>query len=308
MTIRLHWPSQDSKGLTSIEIYRKVGWDATLDTNNPGTPVATLAGDATEYIEKVADLTPKTIYKYWIAAVKGTERLIGAPVMQGFYLDTGPGPQTLKMGDWKAGYFGTVKKEEFFSTPELKLLLPAGRNKFFMNDPAFWHKFVFKGRIIFIPGYQHGSGYAFSDIYTQGMAYGVDGNGTVVPSGQNATKQNATISKDGRTYRIRLPYYVDYDDTEVGSMKYGNGEWMNTYARLFRAAPSDNALGGRGCFANISPYGTSSATNSTGTALLVPLYTVNYAFYAYGNAPWNATWDTQTKPFTYFFVFELILP
>lgn len=308
MTIRLHWPSQDSKGLTSIEIYRKVGWDATLDTNNPGTPVATLAGDATEYIEEVADLTPKTIYKYWIAAVKGTERLIGAPVMQGFYLDTGPGPQTLKMGDWKAGYFGTVKKEEFFSTPELKLLLPAGRNKFFTNDPAFWHKFVYKGRILFFPGDQHGSGYSFADFYTQGMAYGVDGVGTVVPSGFTATAQDAKVSKNGRTYRIRLPYGLDYNEVRPGNSDFTDGEWLSTYARLFRGAPAVTAQAGRGCFDDNPVLGTSSTTNAYGSALLVPMYTNTYAFYAYGYQPWNYTWDTMSKSFSYVIVFELILP
>lgn len=56
--------------------------------------------------------------------------------MQGFYLDTGPGPQTLKIGDWKAGYFGTVKKEEFFSTPELRVTATRGTEQVFHERPG----------------------------------------------------------------------------------------------------------------------------------------------------------------------------
>lgn len=70
MTIRLSWPSQASKGLTAIEIYRKEGWNATIDVYNPGTPHATLSGNAVEFVDNIDTLTKNTTYRYWVAAVK----------------------------------------------------------------------------------------------------------------------------------------------------------------------------------------------------------------------------------------------
>lgn len=307
MTIRLHWPSQASKGLTAIEIYRKVGWDATLDANNPGTPVATLAGTATEYVENVANLTPKTIYKYWIAAVKGTERLIGGPVTQAFYLDTGPGPQTILRGDWKSGYFGTVTKQDFFSTPELKMLLPTNQGNLFSYDPDFWYKFVYKGRIIFIPNTRHGYD-RFYTVYTAGMAYGADDAGKVIPKGYSPVKQDAKVSKDGRSYRIRLPYCLDYDTTVFTSYDSANGEWGNTWSRLYRGGPADMALAGRGTFDGLATLAGGSGANDVGSALMVPLYSVEYPYYSYANGPWNFSTTGIGTVASLYFVFELILP
>ncbi|HCJ9458870.1 TPA: hypothetical protein NV912_004710, partial [Escherichia coli] len=131
MTIRLSWPSQASKGLTAIEIYRKEGWNATIDVYNPGTPHATLSGNAVEFVDNIDTLTKNTTYRYWVAAVKDSERLIGNPITQGFYPDTGPGPQTILRGDWASGYFGTVPNTEFFNTAELKLMLTAQQGNMF---------------------------------------------------------------------------------------------------------------------------------------------------------------------------------
>ncbi|ANZ50338.1 putative virion structural protein [Erwinia phage vB_EamM_Phobos] len=307
MTIRLNWPSQAEKNLTSIEIYRKVGWNATLDVNNPGTPYATLAGTATEFIDAVENLTNNTIYKYWIGAVKGTERLIGAPVMQGFFLDTGPGPQTIKRGDWAAGYFGTVAKADFFDTPELKLILPAAQGAMFVYDPVAWHKFVFRGKIFYIPTSSHNRGTTFNTIYARGMAYGTDDTGRVIPSGQNAAVQDCKVSKAGRTYRIRLPRTID-DADSTSSQTHQNGEWMNTMARLYGGSLAfSNA--GQGAFDTLATLSSGTSSNEEGAAMLTPLYTNATGYFAY---PYNpmivTTYNGLTTAVTVYFVFELVLP
>ncbi|MCT7475967.1 hypothetical protein N5V81_13370 [Escherichia coli] len=46
-------------------------------------------------------------------AVKGTEKVMGLPIVQGDFPMTGPGPQELIRGDWHRGYFGTLTNEEF---------------------------------------------------------------------------------------------------------------------------------------------------------------------------------------------------
>lgn len=309
MTIRLNWPSQAAKGLTAIEIYRKVGWNATLDVNNPGTPIATLAGDATQFVEDVANLTNNTTYRYWVAAVKGTERLIGNPITQGFFLDTGPGPQTLKKGDWGCGYFGTLTKEEFFNTPELKLLLPAGQAAMFVNDPPLWHKFIFRGRILFYPNYIHCNNSNFATAYIRGMVYGTDDNGLYVPTPQTATKQDCKVTKDGRTYRIRLPWTLPYDTTSGTTGDYGNGEWRNTFARLFVATGSALALVGLGSIDNLAVLGTGSNITDTGATAMAPMYGTQYNLFNYGGNPHSITINSSLNSnHSMMFVFELILP
>lgn len=309
MTIRLSWPSQAAKGLTAIEIYRKTGWNATLDVNNPGTPIATLAGTATEFVEDVANLTKNTTYRYWVAAVKGTERLIGNPVTQGFFLDTGPGPQTLKKGDWACGYFGTLTKEEFFNTPELKILLPAGPASMFVNDPPTWHKFVFRGRILFYPSYPHSSNASFNTAYSRGMVYGTDDNGLYVPNGQPAVKQDCKVTKDGRTYRIRLPWCLPYDTTSGTTGDYVNGEWRNTFARLFTASGNALGLAGLGSIDNLEVLSLGTYISEAGASAMAPMYGTQYNLYNYGYNPHSITMNSSLgNAHSMFFVFELILP
>ncbi|QVW28667.1 putative virion structural protein [Erwinia phage pEa_SNUABM_8] len=309
MTIRLSWPSQVDKALTGIEIYRKVGWNATIDVYNPGTPLATLAGDAVEFVEDVANLTSKTIYKYWVAAVKGSERLFSQPITQGFFLDTGPGPQTLKRGDWYAGYFGTLTNAEFFNSTEIKQQLPVAKGNLFQYDPPIWYKFVYKGRIIFVPNSRHASGYAFTDAYSQGMAYGTEDNGLIVPTGKNPIKQDTKITKDGRTYRVRLPYALDYDTVSGATADYSNGEWRNTMGRMFAGVSAAFALLGLGAWDNLPLLGSTSATTDAGAAAMVPMYQVGTTLYAQGYSTMAITTsNTPTGAHTLWFVFELILP
>lgn len=314
MTIRLSWPSQADKALTSIEIYRKVGHSATIDVNNPGTPTATVAGDATQYIEDVANLTEKTVYTYWIAAVKGTERLFSAPIVQGFYLDTGPGPQKLLMGDWYAGYFGFVSTADFASRDDLVGTqggLTAAQNAVFTTIPAGsaftgWYKFVFKGRILFFPNSSHAAN-SIPNIYNAGMAYGIDGVGSVIPSGASpaaGVAQNAMFSKNGYKYRVRLPYIYDY----AGGNDQDAGEWKNTYARLF-AVSTNLSDRDQGKFASLTVLGTSASPNVNGSTALVPFYapTVTYHNYAY-NPPGLVTDNNTAYTWNAVFVFELVLP
>lgn len=309
MTIRLSWASQASKNLTAIEIYRKVGYAATIDVNAPGTPYKTLSPTATEFIENVADVTEKTIYSYWVAGVKDTERLFGGRIVQGFFLDTGPGPQTILRGDWYCGYFGPVAAADFFTTAEIKALLPTNQAALFSNEPNTWHKFIYLGKIVFMPGTQHAQA-IFSNVYSRGMAYGTDDNGSIVPSGITATKQDARITKNGRTYRIRLPRGDAYDN----KLDVVNGEWFSTMGRMFNNANDSSktldANGvGRGKFGALPLLGTGGTQSDLGAQCLMPMYATGTVFFAYGYRPdsWTTTSSINSN-IGISFVFELILP
>lgn len=307
MTIRLSWPSQASKGLTAIEIYRKEGWNATIDVYNPGTPHATLSGSAVEFVDNIDTLTKNTTYRYWVAAVKDSERLIGNPITQGFYPDTGPGPQTILRGDWASGYFGTVPNTEFFNTAELKLMLTAQQGNMFTYDPQEWHKFIFRGRIVFFPATMHSKTNSVQMAYQYGMMYGTDDVGSIVPQGATATKQDCKVTKDGRTYRIRLPYAVPYDAVLSGQ-DYNNGEWRNTMGRLYPVDAQFAALG-LGAIDSLARQGATAQPNESGAAVLAPLWSNNIFAYAYGTVPMvisNAAGVGNSA--TIFFAFELVLP
>lgn len=302
MTIRLSWPSQAAKALTAIEVYRKVGWDATIDVNAPGTPIATLSGTATEYIEDVTTLTNKTIYKYWIAAVKGGERLLGAPVTQGYFLDTGPGPTELIRGDWESGFFGTLTPTEFFNVAELKGLLPALAS-YFGADPALWYKFTFRGTIVFIADRRMGTT-TFQNLYQNGLVYGTNTVGNVVPSGATATNQWRTVDKNGRRYSIRLPRAgaIDalnpYTDTTVG-------EWRRTMGRIHQYSLASS----QPKFGDLDKLQSSSDNTGAGSTMLSGMYSNQYMCVIDGASPDNVTIvNGLTSQSAYRFAFELILP
>ncbi|QNN97566.1 glycosyl hydrolase [Proteus phage 7] len=307
MTIRLSWPSQASKGLTAIEIYRKEGWNATIDVYNPGTPHATLSGSAVEFVDNIDTLTKNTTYRYWVAAVKDNERLIGNPITQGFYPDTGPGPQTILRGDWASGYFGTVSNTEFFNTAELKLMLTAQQGNMFTYDPQEWHKFIFRGRIVFFPATMHSKSNSVQMAYQYGMMYGTDDVGSIVPQGATATKQDCKVTKDGRTYRIRLPYAVPYD-AALSGQDYNNGEWRNTMGRLYPVGAQYAALG-LGAIDSLERQGATAQPNESGAAVLAPLLSNNIFAYAYGTVPMGISNTAGVgNSATIFFAFELVLP
>ncbi|QVW55795.1 hypothetical protein pEaSNUABM9_00214 [Erwinia phage pEa_SNUABM_9] len=312
MTIRLSWPSQASKALTGFEIYRKVGYDATIDVNNPGTPVATLPGTATEYVEPVANLTEKTMYSYWVASVKGTERVFGAKIVQAFYLDVGPGPQVPIRGDWYCGYFGVVSPDDFFNRAEIQAQLTTAQSALFQNNIVGWHKFIYKGRIVFFPTTQSGTT-TYLVIYGRGMAYGTDDNGIVVPSGSAAVAQNARVAKAGRQYRIRLPYATEYG-SPGGNSAYDEGEWRNTMARLYLTGYNytetiDKQGRGQGKLDGLQVLGTNSNTTDAGTTAMVPLYATSTLFYNYSYNPVTIqTSNSLNSNVGYFLALELILP
>ncbi|EEI3987117.1 hypothetical protein OHI49_002317 [Salmonella enterica] len=230
MPITLNFAQRKPQALDNIEIYRKTPGNATIDVNAPGTPLATLPGDATSYEDNAVE--NNTTYRYWIAAVKDGERVFNTPTAQGFFLDTGPGPQKLLYGDWHAGYFGTVTPAELFTNVELNSLVV----NMFSSAVGAWHKFIYKNRILFMS--DNSIIYASPQfIYNQGLMYGQDGNG-YVPGWATARNQRRTVTKNGYEYVVRLPYLFDYKywTSYVGSGNtelYLDGEWFNTFARLY---------------------------------------------------------------------------
>ncbi|QQO90642.1 hypothetical protein pEaSNUABM42_00158 [Erwinia phage pEa_SNUABM_42] len=311
MTIQIKWPSQASKGLTSIELYRKVGWNATLDVVNPGTPYKVLDPSATSFTEDLKDLTEKTMYSYWVAGVKGDERLIGSKIVQPFYLDTGPGAQVPIRGDWICGYFGRLSKDEFFNRQEVLAQLTSTQQNIYQNEPAYWHKFVFRGKILFIPETHQGY-VSIAGAYAQGMVSGAD-DLAITPSGTSKVAQNTRVQKDGRQYILRLPW----GNTPGEANGWGSkGEWFNTMGRLYGGSGSNGAdsfisdLGvSQPFWGDLPVVGNGSAGTDIGAVALIPLLTTSVYYYAYAYRPMSLTSASGvTSPLYLRYVFELVLP
>ncbi len=311
MTIQIKWPSQASKGLTSIELYRKVGWNATLDMVNPGTPYKVLDAGATSFTEDVKDLTEKTIYSYWVAAVKGDERLIGSKITQAFYLDTGPGSQVPIRGDWVCGYFGRLTKDEFFNRQEVLPQLTPAQQSNYQYEPQYWHKFIYRGKILFFPETHQGYS-TYASVYATGLMSGADVL-SITPGGVAAVPQNARVQKDGRQYIVRMPWGNTPGETNGWGPR---GERFNTMGRMYGGSGGNAVdgliaeLGVSQPFWNDLPVLSNSSSNTDiGAVGLIPLYSTSGFYYAYAYRPMAFTSNTGVMSSMYMrYVFELVLP
>lgn len=302
MSILLNWRQQPGQQLDSIEIYRFAP-RAVPNPNNLGTPYVVLAGTATSYEDTAVD--NYATYQYRVVSVKGTDKVMGLPIIQAYYPQTGPGPQDLLRGDWWNGYFGTLTPEEFFlNAAELNGLMG---QSFTNQNIALWHKFVYKGKILFIPDTPTATGYTYNQMYSYGLVWGTNDTGKFTPSGQSARNQYRTVKKNGYEYVVRLPQWSD--GGAYSSYYYNNpgnwtdGEWMNTWGRLFRI---NVAAGYPARVSDLDPRAGSSY-NEAGCALMQQGYNnYNTIFYrsSYYNSP---SYIDNNSGATMYHVFELVL-
>lgn len=109
-----------------------------------------------------------------------------------YYPWSGPGSKKLVQGTLTLGYFGIVTQEEFIDRDTLRSLGPASLNAYNIGTMT-WHKFAYKGRIIYIPRSPIAQNAKWLDLYNAGMIYGVRGSGTPpLPTGVTGVDQLAT--------------------------------------------------------------------------------------------------------------------
>lgn len=302
MSILLNWRQQPGQQLDSIEIYRFAP-RAVPNPNNLGTPYVVLAGTATSYEDTAVD--NYATYQYRVVSVKGTDKVMGLPIIQAYYPQTGPGPQDLLRGDWWNGYFGTLTPEEFFlNAAELNGLMGLSFTNW--NVPL-WHKFVYKGKILFIPDTPTATGYTYNQMYNYGLVWGTNDTGRFTPGGQSARNQYRTVKKNGYEYIVRLPQGVDGGTYSASYYSNPNSwidsEWMNTWARLFRM---NVAAGYPARVSDLEPR-TGSSYGDTGCALMQQGYSNYYTMYyrsSYYNSP---SYADNNSGATMYHVFELVL-
>lgn len=299
MSIILNWKQQPGQTLDSIEIYRYVNPRQSVNPVSPGEPIVVLPGNVTSYEDTTTEAY-KT-YQYRIVAVKGTEKVMGLPIVQGDFPMTGPGPQELIRGDWHRGYFGTLTNEEFIlNHVELNGLIGFTA---WNQAPTLFHKFVFKGRILFIPDTMTRSSTSWNEQYQYGLMWGTDDFG-YPPTSVSNTNQRKTFNKDGFEYILRLPRLGDYQYSHsqyLNSSSYIlEGEWHNTFASLFRYSGVVRRFGD---LANRA----GSSQSDTYATLFANGYSANTPWYYRPSSPDSPSWTSQSNGATVFHVIELVL-
>lgn len=232
MSIRLAWSNVNAAIADGIRVYRST---SSIDPNALPAPLVTLAGDALLYEDTA--VVAGTFYYYRLGFFKGTDELLSEEYYHGHFPDTGAGPAKLLRGDWKRGYFGRVPIANFITA--LDLSNAVGYTTGAVNTDAnltHWLKFVYKGKILFIPNAYVRSSATFRTLYDAGLVYGVEGNGSW-PSGATAMNgaavaQNKKVTIAGKQYRVRLMTNSDlgtdqYVNTDAG---WAGGEFIQLYA------------------------------------------------------------------------------
>lgn len=302
MSISINWQSQANKDIDAIEIYRIVGATGSINVNALPAPIATLSKDATSYVD--VNVVDQNVYRYWIAAVKGTERTLNFPITQGFFLNMGPGPRELKRGTWQRGWFGKVSNAEMFTAPDIRGLV--SKLTMFSWNPDYWDKFIYNGKILFIPN--KSMGYTtLQALYQAGIVFGVDNGGYITPNGVNATNQLTKIRKGDFEFIIRLPRLSD----GMGYVNTGSyvGEVRSTIARMMEGKGSNynNVIDGKMDYRKTTSDSVSSSQREGSWCANPYSNSSNFAYWD-GNSPEYNTAYGVTGNYPFIPVFELVQP
>lgn len=232
MGIKLNWDDQTDQNLDAVEIYRTT---VPFDPNNPGSPLVTLAGDATSYEDNAVNVG--NTYYYTVAVKKGDDRSFAATQTQGYYSNLGPGPKTILRGDWTCGYFGEIPNADWVSpvdvVEKIKVVLNSITGLSFTTNSANWHKFVYQGKIFFTPSGQLITS-TWQNAYNAGFLFGEDGFGELPTGPAGNVNQKKVIEIDGQRYLVRPMRMTNKPTTQYLTTQedFFDGEWKATFARL----------------------------------------------------------------------------
>ena len=235
MGIVLNWPDQSGQKLDAIEVYRG---GSKISSSNPGSPIATLAGNAVTYEDQT--VKNKNLYYYRIAAVKGGERAWGDNQLAAYFAETGPGRATVLRGDWNAGLMDTLIPADFSTMASIKSKIP-GMAAMTIGEPTAWYKFVYKGKVLFFPNVANISA-TWASLYNAGLVYGTDDFGQTPTGSYGSVKQRTIVNINSLEYIVRLPrlstiplsQYLTATDDTIG------GEFRDTFARLMLTTTTVN--------------------------------------------------------------------
>lgn len=238
MAIKLKWANPNTFA-TTVEIYRG---DTSLDRANLANPVATLTNGETEWVDATAVFD--RVYYYVLVTKRGTDVAIGPNNRIETIERKGAGPNTLKYGDDRLGYYGQLTSSDFFTSTDILAAakstvgLPAG-----LISPI-WHKFSRNGKTLYVPNQLFAMPIVWNDLYKAGLVYGTDDAGPVTGrGGMPATNQLVKLTRNGDEYLVRLPMGFRNEVSDVVDLNAIPSDASNTnYINLDNASYRSNRI------------------------------------------------------------------
>lgn len=211
---KLSWVNNNAQP-TNVEIYRSL---SKLDTANLTNPLVTLTNGETTW-EDTGVLYGVT-YNYVIQMVSkdGTQKAPTRNIVMQAGLGRGIGPNILQQGDERLGYFGAIAVADFIPTATLAASQAGSGGLSFAAAITQWHKFVRRGKILYVPNGYGSAAYTYTQLYQAGWVFGTDDNGPT--DGQVTTPQNQRriVNYRGDKYFLRLAR--GYADADSSSAQY----------------------------------------------------------------------------------------
>lgn len=223
MKIKLRWVNTNTFP-TKTNVYRN---EVETDNSKLTTPLAVLENGITEYIDETV-VVGKTYY-YVLASVSGSSVVYSKSFKVDAVYSTGPGPNTLQWGDQVLGYYGATPFIDLFTGTELTSYLTFQPT--IVNNLPTYHKFVRKGKILFIPNSVIStttSTSIFTNLYKSGVVFGTNDNGPGWAStlAGSEVNQKKVITKNGFNYILRL--LTGSDDTNNPTREAPAGGTLET--------------------------------------------------------------------------------
>lgn len=209
MGLKFDWVNPNTELTKEVRIYRS---SKSITELTPELLLVTLPKDSITH----TDMTPavNTVSHYCLVFVLTDGSLVKCPNQPtGYFPDgTGPGPSTISIGDWNVGYFGTLPVSDLYGADELRTALgtaalPGSGVGITNAKMTLWYKFVFEGKILFVPQGHLVTNTKWCDLYNKGLIFGIDGPGVVkVTTGVSGpVNQRVTLTKNENTYKVRTP-------------------------------------------------------------------------------------------------------
>lgn len=141
MQIKLKWVNNNDVSAV-VEVFRDT---APINTASPGAALATLPGNATTYTD--AAVLAGVTYYYAVAVSRNGKKVFTPVKTFTNELRRGPGGSRILFGDDRLGYMGKVSQLDFIEIGRVMNLTTDQT----ANYQFTWHKFIRKGKILFLP-------------------------------------------------------------------------------------------------------------------------------------------------------------
>jgi len=168
MGIRIEWIDPNGEN-ADVKVYRSL---TPMTEDNLPEPLTTVVGGVGFYVDNAVARNQLYYYRLSSLGKAGSNETIITPNKGMAYMPyTGPGPQVLKRGDWECGYFGRLPMGDLIAQNELITFAGITAAEYAVTDNE-WLKFVYKGKIFFIPKYPVCGTVSWETMYRAGCVYG----------------------------------------------------------------------------------------------------------------------------------------